>query len=246
MKIPKTHPRYQSLVIRERLVKHMKKGIVTEAGLVAHGRGEAFDYLIDEKTTPEARIAEKIAACHLLLAKNPVISVNGNVASLCSKEVVVLAKSIPAKIEINLFHRTEKRIKKICKVLKTYGATNILGDKPDLRIPNIDHARALCTKNGIYSADVVLTPLEDGDRAEALKKMGKTVIAIDLNPLSRTSTTADVTIVNNVIRAIPEIINFVKTYKTFSRNRLKKEIEKFDNKKNLLKTLKRISQLGNR
>ena len=31
-------------------------------------------------------------------------------------------------------------------------------------------------------ADTVLVPLEDGDRTEALVKMGKTVVAIDLNP----------------------------------------------------------------
>lgn len=50
---------------------------------------------------------------------------------------------------------------------------------------------------------MVLVPLEDGDRTEALRRMGKTVIAIDLNPLSRTSRAANITIVDNVIRAVP-------------------------------------------
>ena len=55
-------------------------------------------------------------------------------------------------------------------------------------------------------ADVVLVPLEDGDRTEALKKMGKTVITFDLNPLSRTSQKADITIVDNVIRGMKLLI----------------------------------------
>ena len=35
----------------------------------------------------------------------------------------------------------------------------------------------------------ILVPLEDGDRCEALVNMGKTVVVIDLNPLSRSATT---------------------------------------------------------
>jgi len=50
-----------------------------------------------------------------------------------------------------------------------------------------------------------LVPLEDGDRCEALVKMGKTVIAIDLNPLSRTSRNATLTIVDELTRALPNI-----------------------------------------
>ena len=43
MKIPKSHPRYESLAIREKLVRAWKAGIVVPEGLIAHGRGEAFD-----------------------------------------------------------------------------------------------------------------------------------------------------------------------------------------------------------
>jgi len=48
-------------------------------------------------------------------------------------------------------------------------------------------------------------PLEDGDRCEALVKMGKTVIALDLNPLSRTARMATLTIVDELTRALPNI-----------------------------------------
>ena len=51
----------------------------------------------------------------------------------------------------------------------------------------------------------MLVPLEDGDRCEALISLGKQVIAIDLNPLSRTSKTATVTIVDDVARAMSRL-----------------------------------------
>ena len=57
----------------------------------------------------------------------------------------------------------------------------------------------------MFSADVILIPLEDGDRCEALVGMGKTVIAVDLNPLSRTSRCATLTIVDELTRALPNI-----------------------------------------
>ena len=52
--IPKSHPRYQSLVTREQLVASAKSGVVSMEGLTSHGRGEAFDYLFGEKTSASA------------------------------------------------------------------------------------------------------------------------------------------------------------------------------------------------
>ena len=98
MNIPKSHPRFVSLSIREKIVKGYNDGLVAKEGLLAHGRGEAFDYLVGEKTTKTAKAAIKAAAVKLLSAQNPVISVNGNVAALCPKEIVQLAKATKAKI----------------------------------------------------------------------------------------------------------------------------------------------------
>ena len=81
--IPRDHPRHASLKIRELLVEGCEKGITTLQGLIAHGRGEAFDYLLGERTTSVAKEATRAAGAALLLAKDPVISVNGNVAALC-------------------------------------------------------------------------------------------------------------------------------------------------------------------
>ncbi|MDI6902868.1 MAG: 4-phosphopantoate--beta-alanine ligase [Methanocellales archaeon] len=231
--IPKDHPRYASLMIRERLVKGYESGIVCTHGLIAHGRGEAFDYLIGEKTTEAAMHATKVAVATLLTAERPVISVNGNTAALVPDEIVHLSEHIGAPLEVNLFHRTEERMDKIIAHLKAHSATNVLGKKADARIPGIEHERGKVDKDGIYGADAVLVPLEDGDRCEALVRMGKTVIAIDLNPLSRTSRTATITIVDNVVRAIPNMVKLSEELRGIKQTEIRKIIDAFDNELNL-------------
>ncbi len=240
--ISKSHPRYISLVTREKLSKAIRKGIVHETGLIAHGRGEAFDYLIGERTIPLADEAEKVAAAALLTARNPVISVNGNVVALAGKECISLLEAVPAKIEVNLFHRSDIRIKKIINELWRLGARTVHGGKGDARIPGLDHDRGICDKDGIFSADVVLVPLEDGDRCQALRNMEKTVIAIDLNPLSRTAKSASITIVDNVIRAIPNIEKWVNILKNEDDDKLRKLVSSWDNAKMLREVYRFISK----
>ncbi len=240
MRIPKGHPRYASLEEREALIGGYESGITAPAGLIAHGRGEAFDYLIGEKTTAQARDAIKAAAASLLLAENPIISVNGNTAALCPGPLVELSKAVNAKLEINLFYRSRERAGRIEKVLLEKGAEGVLGVRPDAEIEGLSSERRKVSGDGIYKSDAVLVPLEDGDRTEALVKMGKTVIAIDLNPLSRTSQSATLTIVDNVTRAIPELITSVKELKKLKREELLKITSEFDNKKNVNKTVRHI------
>ena len=67
----------------------------------------------------------------------------------------------------------------------------------------------MCTKEGIFDCDVIVVPIEDGDRAEALVAMGKVVISIDLNPLSRTSKTASVSISDEMTRALENIMKHI-------------------------------------
>ena len=234
MKIPKSHPRFVSLSIREKIVKGYNDGLVAKEGLLAHGRGEAFDYLVGEKTTKTAKAAINAAAATLLSAQNPVISVNGNVAALCPKEIVQLAKATKAKIEVNLFYYDENRKKKIVKSLKKAGAKQVLGTNPRSyrRIGGLDSPRQIVDKDGIFAANVVLVPLEDGDRTEALQKIGKTVITFDLNPLSRTAQTADITIVDNVIRGMRLLLSACKKSKTAKTN--------FNNKRSLSSAVSEI------
>jgi len=240
--IPKNHPRYESLITRVKISNAMKKGIVHETGLIAHGRGEAFDYLIGEKTHIIADNAEKVASAALLCAKNPVISINGNVAALVAEECINLAEVVHAKIEVNLFHRTKSRVDKISRELLNKGAEEVYGRKEDAKIPGLEHNRALCDKEGIYTADVVLVPLEDGDRCLALKKMNKMVITIDLNPLSRTAQTADITIVDNVIRAIPNMKKWSQELINLDKNKLESMVKTWDNNKNLSEMVSFISK----
>ena len=240
--IPKNHPRYESLMTRKRISDAMNKGFVHETGLIAHGRGEAFDYLLGEKTNRFAYEAEKVAAAALLYAKKPVISVNGNVVALSASECISLAKSIPAEIEVNLFHRTNKRMNLLIKELKRLGANEVLGGLGNALIPGLDHDRGLCDSNGIFSADVVLVSLEDGDRCQSLKKIGKTIIAVDLNPLSRTAKSANITIVDNVIRAVPNIEKWVKNLKKYDKSFFKNMVNSWNNDKMLKKSLNFISQ----
>ena len=241
--IHKNHPRYQSLKLREKIVNAYNHGILAESGMIAHGRGEAFDYLLGEETTSNAKNAVKAAAAALILAKNPVISVNGNTAALVSDEIVRLSDDLDAKIEINLFHRTEKRVSIIENVLSDAGAKNILGTDHEEKtmIRGLDGPRASSSREGVYIADVVLVPLEDGDRAEALVKLDKLLITIDLNPLSRTAKTATITIVDNIVRAIPNFIEAVHELNNADDSTLHQIIRDFNNRENLDETLKKIS-----
>ena len=234
MKIPKSHPRFVSLNIREKIVSGYNNGLVAKEGLLAHGRGEAFDYLIGERTMRSARTAINAAAVTLLTAKNSVISVNGNIAALCPKEIIQLAKITKSKIEVNLFYHNEDRKKKIVKHLKNAGAKQVLGTNPrsNRKIIGIDSPRRIIDKDGIFAADVILIPLEDGDRTQALKNAGKTVITFDLNPLSRTAQTADITIVDNVVRGMRLLISACKKAKTKKVN--------FNNRKALASAISEI------
>ena len=238
--IPSDHPRARSLYIREMLVDGFRRGLVVPEGLIAHGRGEAYDYLLGERTTETAQRAIKAAAAMLLLSSRPVISVNGNTAALCANTVVELAKVVGASIEVNIFYRTEKREMAIKAELELHGAKRVLGvgSKASARIPELQSERRRVDPDGIYTADTVLVPLEDGDRTEALIRMNKTVITIDLNPLSRTSRAANITIVDNVVRAMPALVEAARKLRgTMS---LKKITDNYDNSKNLQESLKII------
>jgi len=243
-KISPIHPRAESLVIRERLVEGSETGVVASAGLLAHGRGEAFDYLLGEKTTSNAVKAMKAAAAFLLTARHPIISVNGNVAALAAEDLVKLAKEVNAKIEVNLFHRSLQREVAIANLLQEAGADEVLGvgEASSAEIPEVASERRRVDPKGILIADAVLVPLEDGDRTQALVKMGKKVIAIDLNPLSRTAKSATVTIVDNIVRAMPTLTKIVKKLKTEDKKNLRNFASSFDNKENLSEAIKMINK----
>ncbi len=241
--IPSSHPRAESLRVRQKIIEGMEQKVVTKAGLFAHGRGEAFDYLMGEKTLPSAVEAMEAAIAMLLTAKHPVISINGNVAALVPEGIVQLGAATGAKLEVNLFYREPGREAAIEQVLRKAGAKEILGlgDVPAATLANLESSRRIVDPRGIAIADVVLVPLEDGDRTEALRKAGKKIIAIDLNPMSRTAQWAHVTICDNITRCVPRMVEIAAAFK---KGKTKKQLEaiaaKHDNARVLSGTVKEI------
>ena len=240
-RIPLEHPRYKSLMTREKIVEGVQIGITSKQGLIAQGRGETFDYLLGERTTRSAAYAERAAVALLLLAQNPIISVNGNTAALVPDSLVGLSDLTGAPLEVNLFHRSDARMHKIINHLKAHGAANVLGRKGGARL-DLDHDRAIVDEMGIYSADVVLVPLEDGDRCETLVGMGKNVITIDLNPLSRTSLSSNISIIDNVTRAIPDMVQFAKEMKHDKTKELESIVDSYNNDKVLSSAMYEMSE----
>lgn len=201
--VPLSHPRYQSLMARERIVQGVERGVASPHGLIAHGRGEAFDYLLGERTHPFAAAAVEAGCALLLTAAHPVISVNGNACALAAAELAALADVCGAQLEVNIFHTSAERERAIRAMLMEAGAREVLLPPRTHALEHLEHNRRWVHPDGIHRADVVCVPLEDGDRCQALIQNGKRVVTIDLNPLSRTARTATITIVDNLTRCAP-------------------------------------------
>ena len=204
--VPVSHSRYASLRTRDAIVAGVERGVTSVHGLVAHGRGEAFDYLLGERTRDFAQEAIDAAAAMLVTAVRPVVSVNGNAAALVPDELVALAAALDAPLEANIFHASKARERAIRDHMLAHGAPDVLMPTEHAVLDHIDSNRRFVNPEGILTADAVFVPLEDGDRCEALVRSGKRVITVDLNPMSRTARTATVTIVDNVTRALPLLV----------------------------------------
>ena len=230
--IPAGHPRAESLRIRESLIRGYDGGLVAKAGLLAHGRGEAFDYILGEETREFARKAVRAAAAAILLSSRPVLSVNGNAAALCPEAMLGLARESGAALEVNLFYGDEARRGRVAEALAGAGAGAVLGADPEFRtrLPGLDSERGAVDRRGMAEADLVVVPLEDGDRVRALREAGKTVVALDLNPLSRTARDADITIVDNVVRAMPLLAGRCRDMAGLDRTSLRRTLDGYDNR----------------
>jgi len=207
--VPPSHPRYASLKLREAIVAGVEQGITSVHGLIAHGRGEALDYLIGETSHPFAIAAARAGAAMLLRARHPVISVNGNAAALVAGGLTALGRLLPAPLEVNIFHPSKAREEAIAAHLRAQGAEGVLMPTEEAQLSLIESNRRFVHPEGIFKADVVFVPLEDGDRCQALRRMGVEVVTVDLNPLSRTARAASVAIVDNLARAMPLLLEAV-------------------------------------
>ena len=227
-RIPDSHPRKKSLESRQKIVDGSSMGLLADSAMIAHGRGEAFDYLLGETTTESAREAIRECAARLRNARRPVISVNGNTVVLAGDGAIRLAAVLGCPLEVNLYYRTPSRVRGLISLLEelrfnvskedapdafdgdwkdSVEGVSLLGDSPNFKIEGLEGPRAKCTREGIGRADTILVPLEDGDRCEALISLGKEVLVVDLNPLSRSSRMATVTMVDEVSRAFEAILS---------------------------------------
>jgi 4-phosphopantoate--beta-alanine ligase len=237
--VPESHPRYVSLRLRDRITAGVEVGITSPHGLIAHGRGEAYDYLLGEATGPWAEDAIEATAAWLLAARHPVLSVNGNAAALVPEDLVRLSQVTGAPLEVNIFHTSSDREAAIARHLEAHGAEGVLRPDGVAQLQGIDSNRRFVHPEGILQADVIFVPLEDGDRCQALRRLGREVLTVDLNPLSRTARTATVTIVDNVARALPALVQAVERLKTTPGD-WKERIDAFDNARILREAESRI------
>ncbi|VUT24061.1 MAG: 4-phosphopantoate--beta-alanine ligase [Candidatus Methanolliviera sp. GoM_asphalt] len=93
-KIPKSHPRYSSLITREKLIEAYEEGILDEGALIEFGREEAVDYLIGERTIEEAYRSTKVAVSYILLSKNPMIVLDGVCLALSANKIKKICRSL--------------------------------------------------------------------------------------------------------------------------------------------------------
>ena len=235
-----SHPRYQSLLLRHRLEEAEKQGMLAGSAMIAHGRGEAYDYLLGEQTIPSAHEATLHALRALKNAERPIISLNGNAVALAGEQLLALAQQLKCPVEINIFYRTPERMSALLERLERIKKersldVEILGASPNARIPGLEGPRAKCTKEGIIDSDVILVPLEDGDRCEALVAMGKTVIVIDLNPLSRSAKMGTITIVDELTRVAENMLF------QFDSIKMSEVSKTYDNEETLRDALRHIA-----
>lgn len=254
VRIPDSHPRKKSLESRQKIVDGSSMGLLADSAMIAHGRGEAFDYLLGERTTESAREAVRESAARLRNARRPVISVNGNTTVLAGDGAIRLAAVLDCPIEVNLYYRTPSRVKGLISLLEewrfnvsqeaapdgfhgnwkeTVEGVSLLGESPNFKIGGLEGPRSNCTAEGIGGADTILVPLEDGDRCEALIRLGKEVLVVDLNPLSRSARMASVTIVDEVSRAFEGILSCLL-------NDSDHEQTEWDNRNSLNRSLREI------
>ena len=147
--VPESHPRYLSLKTRDNIVAGVDKGVTSIHGLIAHGRGEAFDYLLGESTHDFAQEAIGAAAVTLLLSAHPVISVNGNAAALAPFEMVQLSKALGAPLEVNIFHASENRERAIRSHMAEHGAPDVLMPTREATLDYIESNRRFVNPKGI-------------------------------------------------------------------------------------------------
>ena len=164
-------------------------------------------------------------------------------AALAPEGLIELGQVLNAPLEVNIFHTETGREQKIREYLLKHGASDVLMPTTEAQLSYIDSNRKFVHPEGIFKADVVFVPLEDGDRCEALQKMGKNVVTVDLNPISRTAKQASITIVDNVVRTLPLLCEEIQNLSASDTE--VPTLNDYNNAAVLQKALQHISRSGN-
>ena len=134
-----------------------------------------------QRTTASAAKATREAYARLHAAKHPVISVNGNTVALAGRDLLHLAASLSCPLEVNIFYRTQARMDGLISRLEAWCDEDGLewrcsAVEPTGASPGWKALERSAMLQASLPRTVVLVPLEDGDRCEALVAMGKTVL----------------------------------------------------------------------
>ena len=129
--VPPSHPRYNSLIARKLLTDAADDGLLADSALIAHGRGEAYDYLLGEKTSASALLSIKQAAAVMKNANKCVISLNGNAVALAAENLLRCATILQCPVEINIYYRTPERMKALLSRLEKVRQDVMKSKKPD-------------------------------------------------------------------------------------------------------------------
>ncbi len=217
-KIPRSHPRYSSLITREKLIEAYEDGILDEGTLIEFGREEAVDYLIGERTIEEAYRSTKVAVAYILLSKNPMIVLDGVCLALSANEIKKICRSLGLSIylgESEVRERLIGRLKEEEIEPKEYMDTNLL----------IFHR-----KNKIF------------------RDFNGRKIYFGLNIFSNDLKGVDVVIIDNVIRFFSNIEEIFDKLREKSRRELIKITEDYKNEEIFMETLnfviKRIERIS--
>ena len=199
-----SHPRYASLLRRHLIEEAAAEGLLAGSAMIAHGRGEAYDYLLGERTTASAASATREAYARLRAAKHPVISVNGNTVALAGRDLLHLAASLSCPVEVNIFYRTQARMDGLISRLERWCEEDgldveVLGRRTDGRIAGLEGPRAQCDAAGIAAATWCWSPWKTATVAKRWWRWARRC-SWWISTLSRTARTASVTIVDEVGR----------------------------------------------
>ena len=161
--VPKTHPRYLSLALRDTIVAGVEQRDYlcpwayrarAWGGFRLPHRGN--DTTLRDGGNPRGGgdASSRSTPCHLRQ--------RAMLAALAPDGLIALGRVLNAPLEVNIFHTETGREQRIREHLLKHGASDVLMPTTQAQLSYIDSNRKFVHPDGIFKADVVFVPLEDG------------------------------------------------------------------------------------